>query len=410
MVFLQASSCFKLKAFISSFNLTAAQHKLLCSATQIIASSFLASSMFCVCVFPAVDSWMTASSSSARQLSARQLSHFLVCIKSSGSVFTALLIYVDDLIIASNCIQEVQSVKAYLHNAFSIKDLGVLKYFLGLEVARSSKGISLCQRKYSLDLLKDTGFIEAKPVSTPMINSKRLSKGDGEALPDNFLYRKLIGKLLYLCVTRPDLSYAVQQLSQFLDCPTSTHLTAVHRVLRYVKAAPGKGLFFSSESNLHLQAFSDSDWATCPDTRRSISGYCVFLGTSLVSWRSKKQTTVSRSSSEAEYRALAALTCELQWMQYLLTDLRHKTSMPSTIYCDNLSAISLAHNPVLHERSKHIAIDCHLIREKIAAGVIKLLPVTTDNQLADCLTKALPPSCFNHSISKLGLIDLYDPV
>ncbi|XP_040945845.1 uncharacterized mitochondrial protein AtMg00810-like [Gossypium hirsutum] len=149
--------------------------------------------------------------------------------------------------------------------------------------------------------------------------------------------------------SRPDISFAVQQLSQHLDKPTLSHLQAAHRVLRYLKGSPGSGLFFSSSTiQPVLKAFSDSDWAGCPDTRRSITGYCMFYGDSLISWKAKKQTTVSRSSTEAEYRALASTTCEIQWLHFLLTDLHQPVSRPTSLYCDNASALQLAANPVFH--------------------------------------------------------------
>lgn len=141
-----------------------------------------------------------------------------------------------------------------------------------------------------------------------------LYQDDGPLFEDVLCYRRLVGKLLYLTTTRPDITFAVQQLSQFLSKPTTRHFKAAHRVLHYLKGSPGQGLFFSRSSSLFLQGYSDSDWAGCPDSRRSVSGYCFFLGDSLITWRSKKQNTVARSSSEAEYRALASATCELQWL------------------------------------------------------------------------------------------------
>ena len=335
--------------------------------------------------------------------------HTLFLHKTNTS-FTALLVYVDDIIIASDDMNAVTHIKALLHAAFTIKDLGELKFFLGLEVARSKTGINLCQKKYTLDLLKDTAFLDSKPASTPMLPETRLSKEGGTPLEDITSYRKIIGKLQYLTTTRPDISFAVQQLAQFLDCPTTLHLTAANRVLRYLKGSIGQGLFFSATSSLSLQAFSDSDWGTCVDTRRSITGYCILLGSSLVSWKTKKRQTISRSSSKAEYRALAATVCEIQWIHYLLEDLQVHLSSPTPLFCDNQSAIYLAQNPVFHERTKHIEIDCHVIRTKMAEGLIKLLPVSSANQLADCFTKALASTQFNHSFSKLGIQNLYSPV
>ncbi|KAL4324423.1 hypothetical protein GQ457_11G022250 [Hibiscus cannabinus] len=329
-------------------------------------------------------------------------------IKGQGDDFIALLIYVDDVVLASPNIAAITDIKEYLDNAFKIKDLGKLNFFLGFEIARSSVGINLCQRKYTLDLLNDSGFIDSKPAPTPIVPNKHLSKQDGIPLDDVTGYRILVGKLLYLTNSRPDISFAVQQLSQFISAPTDLHLKALHRVLRYLKGTPGQGIFFPASNPLQLSAFSDSDWATCPDSRKSVTGLCVFLGSSLISWKSKKQQTVSRSSSEAEYRALAAVTCELQWIKYLLSDLQISYTT-ANLYCDNLSAIKLAENPVHHERTKHIEIDCHLIREKVRSKDITLLPVTSQNQLADCFTKALPVSTFQTSISKLGIHNLYAP-
>lgn len=228
---------------------------------------------------------------------------------SNGNDFTALLVYVDDVILAGNSLTEFSRIKSILDSSFKIKDLGRLKYFLGIEVAHSKEGISLCQRKYCLDLLLDSGFLGSKPAKTPLDPAVKLHQDSAKLYEDVPSYRRLIGKLLYLTTTRPDISFAVQQLSQFLNKPTITHYHSACQVLRYLKGNPGKGLFFPRNSSLQIFGFSDVDWAGCLDSRRSTSGYCFFIGTSLVSWRAKKQQTVSRSSLEAEYRALSTATC-----------------------------------------------------------------------------------------------------
>lgn len=187
--------------------------------------------------------------------------------KCTNSSFTYILVYVDDLILVGNNIMEITQIKEFLHNTFKIKDLGHLKYFLGLEIARSKDGIHLCQRKYALEILSDCGLLAAKSATTPMPKNTRLTKEQGTPLPDPEPFRRLIGKLIYLTTTRLDLSFAVQQLSQFMTAPSNTHYDAAIRVLRYVKSSPGLGLFFPCTSTLQLKAFSDSDWATCPDTR-----------------------------------------------------------------------------------------------------------------------------------------------
>ncbi|XP_024641636.1 uncharacterized mitochondrial protein AtMg00810-like [Medicago truncatula] len=351
-----------------------------------------------------------------------KLSHFLISagyasvtsdptlfIKRTTSTITVLLVYVDDIVLAGNDLDEIQLIKNSLHNVFGIKDLGILKFFLGLEVAHSAKGITICQQQYCLDLLNKTGTLGCKPSSIPMDPSQRLHRDDSEPYVDASEYRALVGKLLYLTSTRPDISFTVQQLCQFLDSPTATHFKAAHKVLRYLKTSPGTGLFFPRDSSLHLLGYSDADWGGCPDTRRSITGYCFFIGKSLVSWKSKKQQTVSRSSSEAEYRALAAATCELQWLVYLLTDLNVTCSKVPALVCDSQSALHIASNPVFHERTKHLDIDCHVVREKLQSGLMELFPISSQEQIADILTKALHPASFNHLIAKLSLLNIYQP-
>jgi len=330
-------------------------------------------------------------------------------VKTADSSFTALIVYVDDIILTGNSTDEMAHIKHVLHSNFCIKDLGILKYFLGIKVAHSETGIYLCQRRYCLDLIRDLGLSDCKPCSTPMDNSLRLHQDDSELLTDVLSYRRLVRRLLYLTTTRPDVSFATQQLSQFMSKPTCSHLAAAVRVLKYLKGRLGQGLFFSRDSQIQLTGFSDADWDTCIDSRRSITDYYFFIGSSLISWKTKKQNSVSRSSSEAEYRALASTTCELQWLTYLLKDLKVPCSRPPALYCDNQNALYIASNPVFHERTKHLDIDCHLIREKSQAGLMRLLPVSSSNQLVDIFTKALPPRLFGTFLSKLGLVNLFDP-
>jgi hypothetical protein len=260
-----------------------------------------------------------------------------------------------------------------------------------------------------LDLLKDSGLLGSKPVTTPLDPVVKLHNDEGKPFENISQYRRLIGKLLYLTNIRPDIAYATQQLSQFLHKPTVTHYHAACRVIGYIKTSPGRGLLLSRHSDIQLLGFSDADWAGCIDTRRSTSGFCFFLGKSLISWKAKKQATISRSSSEAEYRALSSATCELIWLLFLLRDLHIECSKPPILYCDSQSAIHIASNPVFHERTKHLEIDCHLVREKLQQGLLRLLPISTEDQLADCLTKALSAPKFNGFIHKLGLKDIYKP-
>ncbi|WJX63250.1 hypothetical protein P8452_48162 [Trifolium repens] len=311
--------------------------------------------------------------------------HSLFTLKHDN-MFTALLVYVDDIILAGNSLDEFQRIKQLLDTQFKIKDLGQLKYFLGIEVAHSKVGITICQRKYCLDLLHDTCLLGAKPAKTPLDNSVKLHQDTTQPYKDIAGYRRLVGKLLYLTTTRPDIAFVTQQLSQFLSSPTQTHYDTACRVVRYLKGSPGRGLLFRRDAQLQLLGFTDADWAGCLDTRRSTSGYCFFLGSSLISWRAKKQHT---------------------WLVYLLTDLNVQCVKPPVLYCDNQSALHIAANPVFHERTKHLEIDYHFVREKLQQGVFKLLPIHTKSQLADFFTKALPPKAFLGFISKLNMLDIY---
>ena len=218
------------------------------------------------------------------------------------------------------------------------------------------------------------------------------------------LYRCLVGSLVYLTVTRLDISYAVHQVSQYLSAPRSTHYAVVLRILRYLKGTLFHGLFYSTQSPLVLRAFSDADWAGNPTDRKSTTGYCFLLGSSLISWRSKKQTHVARSNIEAEYRALADTTSELLWLQWLLKDLDVSTSSATPLYCDNQSAIHITHNDVFHEWTKHIEIDYHFICYHLVHGALKLISVSSKYQLAGIFTKLHPKGRLRTLVDNLKLV------
>ncbi|WKA11938.1 hypothetical protein VitviT2T_029385 [Vitis vinifera] len=319
-----------------------------------------------------------------------------------------IIVYVDDIILTGDHEEKIDLLKKLLTKEFEIKDLGNLKYFLGMEIARSKKGIAVSQRKYVLDLLNETGMLGCKLAETPMDTTVKLEESDGSAPVDKGRYQRLVGKLIYLSHTRPDIGFSVSVVSQFMNNPTEKHMTAVIRILRYLKMTPGKGLFFQRTTKKEIEIFSDADWAGSVTDRRSTSGYCSFVWGNLVTWRSKKQSVVARSSAEAEFRAMAQGICEGIWLNRLLEELRVPLKHPMVLYCDNQAAISIAKNPVHHDRTKHVEIDRHFIKEKIEEGVFKVSYTPTNCQTADILTKALARVNFEDLTEKLGMINIYN--
>ncbi|GKB90421.1 ribonuclease H-like domain-containing protein [Tanacetum coccineum] len=319
-------------------------------------------------------------------------SDYSLYTKSVGDVFLVLLVYVDDIIVTGNNAVEIDKFKVFLKGKFKIKDLGKLKYFLGIEVVDTKSGICLNQRKYVLDLLSEYGMLACKPSKTPLMS--KLSISNEPTAKDPLLvnivdYQKLMGKLIYLTNTRPDISYVVHCLSQFMHSPLNSHLKIAFKILRYLKGSPGLGIHFSKDSGMSLKAYSDADWAKCVVTRKSVTGYCVFINDNLISWKSKKQNTLSKSSAEAEYRALASVTSEVIWILKILKDLHCENLLPVKLFCDSNPAIKIAANPVFHERTKHLEIDLHFVREKILNGVVKIMEVNSANQCRTSIQRGL---------------------
>jgi hypothetical protein len=252
----------------------------------------------------------------------------------------------------------------------------------------------LSQRRYITDLLRKTNLHEAKPVSSPMASSTVLSQYTGSSLSDPSSYRSVVGSLQYLSLTRPDISFAVNKVCQFMANPTEDHWSAVKRILRYLKHTIHHCIFLHRDTNFNIQAFSDADWASCPDDRRSTTGYCLFLGRNLISWTSRKQRTVSRSSTESEYRAVAHASTEIIWLCSLLSELGLVSSTPPLLWCDNIGATYLTANPLFHARTKHIEIDVHFVRDLVASKALSIRFISSKDQLADTFTKPLPTAKF----------------
>jgi histone deacetylase 1/2 len=317
-----------------------------------------------------------------------------------------MLVYVDDIVIVGSTPHAVDRLVASLSASFPIKDLGRLEYFLGLEASYNSGGMTLTQQKYALDLLHKVNMENCNATSTPLVTSERLARDTGTPLgaDDSFRYRSVVGGLQYLTLTRPDISFAVNKVCQFLSQPTEVHWEAVKRILRYVKGTLHTGLHIR-KSPLHgVSIFTDADWAGCVDDCRSTSGFAVFVGPNLISWSSKKQPTVSRSSTEAEYKALANGTAEAMWISYLLKELGVIQQRAPILWCDNLGATYLTANPVFHARTKHIEIDFHFVRERVAEGALDVRFISTHDQLADVFTKPATRQMLDRFRTNLNLV------
>ncbi|MFS7923079.1 putative RNA-directed DNA polymerase [Helianthus anomalus] len=330
-----------------------------------------------------------------------------------------VLVYVDDIIITGNNDQAVTSIIHQLSSMFALKDLGPLHYFLGIEVLQNGSNVILSQRKHVLNVLHRAGLSDCKPAVSPMSTSQILLPDDSPLLSDPTVYRQTVGSLQYATLTRPDIAFSVNKVCQFMHAPTENHWSAVKRILRYLKGTLDLGLLFrqSSGTNLHafsdshwhdtlvspVQAYFDSDWAGCPVDRRSTGGYAIYLGSNLVSWSARKQKTVSRSSTESEYKAIADTVAELIWLKSLLQELGLGVPKP-TLWCDNLGATYLSANPVFHARTKHIEVDFHFVREQVAQGNLNVQFVSTDDQIADVFTKPLSSQRFQFLRSKLQVV------
>ncbi|GJZ23964.1 ribonuclease H-like domain-containing protein [Tanacetum coccineum] len=296
--------------------------------------------------------------------------------KHNGDKFIALLVYVDDIIITKNDNIGIKEFKVFLSTKFLIKDLGVLKYFLGIEVVENDLGLCMSQRKYCLELLHEYGLLAARPVDIPLPENTIISfeETTNDKYLSNFTtYQKLVEKLIYLTNTRPDISYAVHCLIQHMHSPLQSHFKAALRVLRYLKGSPGCGIQFYKNSDLKIKACADADWAKCPKIRRSMS----------------------------------SASCEVVWLGNLLHNIGLKDFYPVELFCDNSSAIQIAANLVFHERTKHFELDVHFVREKVLAGIINTVIVSSDLQTADVLTKCLGVVQHRLCCKNLGMLDIF---
>ncbi|GJY94498.1 retrovirus-related pol polyprotein from transposon TNT 1-94 [Tanacetum coccineum] len=323
-------------------------------------------------------------------------------IRRDGKELLLVQIYVDDIIFAASTPELCDLFSKIMCSKFKMSMMGKISFFLGLQISQSPRGIFINQSKYALESLKKYGFDSCDPVDTPMVEKSKLDEDKEGKAVDPSHYRGMIGTLLYLTASRPDLQFAICMCARYQARPTEKHLNAVKRIFRYLKGTVHRGLWYPKDSSIALTAFADADHAGCQDTRRSTSGSMQLLGDRLVSWSSKRQKSAAISSTEAEYIALSGCCAQILWMRSQLTDYGFGfNKIP--MYCDNKSAIALCCNNVQHSRSKHIDIRFHFIKEHVENGVIELYFVNTEYQLADIFTKALGRNRIEFLINKLGM-------
>ena len=270
--------------------------------------------------------------------------------------YMLIAVYVDDLTLTGDHEEKIAQTKEALCTEFEMTDLGLMHFCLGIEVWQESDKIFISQKKYAGELLKAFGMSECKAVSTPFEVNLKLSREDTSTLVDGELYRRLVGGLIYLCNTRPDICEATGVLSRFCNKPRESHWHAGKRVLRYITGTLDYGITYTRGGDITLVGFCDSDWAGDIDGRRSVTGYCFSLGSGVISWISKKQPTVALSSTEAEYKAACFASCEALWLRRLLGDMGAVQEQPTVLLCDNQSCMAIARNPVFHARTKHIEV------------------------------------------------------
>ena len=305
--------------------------------------------------------------------------------KKTKSGLIILAVYVDAIILTRSDDTGILATNTYLQQNL-IRDLGSPRYFMGIKFAHQDMKLALTQQKYALDMLKEMGLLGCKPETSPMEAHPQFWDTLSPLFEDANRYRRFLGKLIYLTVTRPDIVYMVSFLSQFMQEPRRVQWEGALRVLAYIKQAPRRGLIYQRHSHLRIEAYSDAGYACDKGDRKSTTCYCTYIGGNLVTWQSSKQKVVSCSSTESKYRAMAETTWEMVWLRSFLEDLGISSPFPMPMHCDNQAAIFITGNSTFHERKKHIDIDCHYIRDKVMFGVISTPHVTSSHQLVDIFT------------------------
>ena len=324
---------------------------------------------------------------------------------AKGNDFLIVSIYVDDLIITGTSLDLIENFKTSMKSEFEMTDMGEMKYFLGVEMNQSEAGIHLSQRKYAGEILKRFNMEDCNSVKSPIVPGCKLVKDDQSGFVDATVYKQMVGCIMYLAATRPDIMFVAGQLCRYMETPTEQHMTAMKKVLRYIQGTKELGIFYKRGSYDRLVAYSDSDYAGDYDNRRSTSGYVCFLSGAAIAWSSKRQPIVTLSTTEAEFVAATACACQVMWLRRVFEHIGLAQEEGTVINCDNMSTIKLSRNPIMHNRSKHIDVRYYFLRDLVSDGTIELKYCNTQVQVADIMTKPLKVEQFEKLRSMLGMCE-----
>ncbi|CAM8975586.1 unnamed protein product [Rhodiola kirilowii] len=310
-------------------------------------------------------------------------SHEPTLFVKAGEAGNSLIVslYVNDLIVTGTMLNMIEEFKADMRSEFDMSDLGEMKYFLGVEVIQNDDGIFLCQRKYAREVLARFKMEQCNSVQNPIVPGSKLTKEDQNGFVNAREYKQMVGCLMYLAATRPDLMFIISLVSRFMQNPTTLHLAAIKRVLRrYIRGTIDWGICYKRGGSDELTAYSDSDYFGDQNSRRSTSGYALFLSNTVITWSSKRQPVVALSTTEAEFIASVACACQAVWLRRVFETIGLPQKQSTVIYCDNMSTIMLSKNPVMHKRSKHIDVRfhflCDLVNDVVAGLSFASLPAT----------------------------------
>ena len=331
--------------------------------------------------------------------------HTLFIKTAGGGKILIVCLYVDDLIFTGNDQLMFELLKKSMMIEFDMTDLGRMRYFLGIEVLQRTDDIFISQRKYAREVLERFNMNQCNSVHNPVVPGFKLTKDEEGVEVDSTFYKQMVGSLMYLTATRPDLMFIVSLISRYMERPTESHLLATKRALRYVKGIVSFGIFYKKGGSEDLIGYTDSDYVGDQDDRKSTSGYVFLMSSGAISWSSKKQPVVTLSTTEAEFIAAASSACQVMWLRRILKSLNQVQSSPTVVYCDNISAIKLSKNPVMHGRSKHIDIRFHFLRDLVRDGLVEIIQCSTQEQVADVLTKPLKLDVFLKMRGLLGVCE-----